>query len=206
MYRIFLICFCLFSCFCDVFASSCVEYKSKPKINLFTPDYVKTVVQPVSPMNLYHGNVVATLIDDYEILVDVQKVSDGFCIILKSVDATIGYNDFNVNIDIRNKPNSCSYNAILKHEDEHINSYLSIIDSMYNDIKNSVFSASNSIMPVFIKSYDDVKVVVNDMNKKLREHPDLVLMKQMIYATEELKNKKVDEENKEYEILKHCND
>ena len=105
----------------------CLDYKLTPKINITSPDWSKSVVQPLKKMDVLHGNVIATLVDNFEITGDITSIEDGFCVALKNVDATIGYSDFLVQIDISHKPNTCSYNAILQHEDEHIRAYLSVI-------------------------------------------------------------------------------
>ena len=97
-------------------AADCMRFKINPSVFISKPDWKKTVVQPYAPMDLWHGNVVATLVDKYDISVDVNQVDDGICVWLKSVDAVIGYNDFTVQIDIRHTPDTCAYNAVLNHE------------------------------------------------------------------------------------------
>lgn len=197
---IFLICF-IFSGL--AVADDCVVYKLKPNINLSSPDWVKTVVQPLQPMNLFHGNVVATMVDNYDITADITPIEDGFCIGIKNIDATIGYSDFEVRVDIRHQKNTCSYDAVLSHEDQHINAYLSVIDDFKQELENSVFSAANSIMPIYIKDYKDAENAINKLNEQLQNHPDLILIKQKIKAAEEIRNKQVDE-NSNNETLKKC--
>lgn len=109
-------------------ANDCLPYKITPRVDLQTPTWTKQVVQPLQEMDFLHGNVIATMVDNYDIVADITNIEDGYCVALKSVSALIGYSDFLVQIDIRHKPNSCSYNAILSHEDEHIRAYLSVID------------------------------------------------------------------------------
>ena len=101
-------------------AADCLQFKKIPGVYINTPDWTKTVVQPRTPMDLWHGNVVATFVDNYQINADVNTVDDGFCVGLKSVNAVVGYNDFVVNIDIRNAPETCEYNAVMAHEDKCI--------------------------------------------------------------------------------------
>ena len=175
-----------------VMADDCLEYKKIPRILLNTPDWGKTVVQPRTPMDLWHGNVIATLTDNYDIVVDINPVDGGFCVALKMVDAIVGYNDFLVQIDIRHIPETCTYNAILKHEDKHIKTYLSVIDDFKPDLQQSIFLAADSIMPIFIKTKDDVDRAVDMMNSEFQAHPDMILVKQKIKAAEEIKNKQVD--------------
>lgn len=190
-------------CVSVAFADDCVSYKLKPNITVSQPSWEKDVVQPLKPMDLFHGNVVATMVDNYDITADITSIEDGFCVGIKNVDAVIGYSNFLVQIDIRHIPNTCSYNVILNHEDQHIRSYLSIIDDLYNDINSDIFSAANSVMPVFVQNSSDIDSAINELNEKLQNHPDMILMKQKIKAAEEIKNKAVDQNTTDDE-LKRC--
>ena len=184
-------------------ANECLSYKITPNITVSAPDWSKEVVQPLKPMDLLHGNVVATLVDNYDITADITSIEDGFCIALKTVDATIGYADFTVQIDMRHTPQSCTYNAILSHEDEHIRAYLSIMDDFSVDVYKSLFSAANSVMPIFVRNSDEMDRAVDILNETLQSHPDLILIKQQISAAEEIRNKGVDE-REHGQALKQC--
>ena len=168
------------------------------------PDWTKRVVQPKEPMDLWHGNVVATLQESYDIATEIRQVKGGFCIGLKSVNITMGFSDFVINIDIRHQPDSCQYNAVLAHEEKHLNTYLSVMDDFMVDLHKSVFAAADSVMPVFVESKDDFDDVIDKMNKELQNHPDLVLIKQKIKAAEEIRNKQIDQEE-DYQELNKCN-
>ena len=199
--------FCCIFLFTSVsFASDdCLDYKLTPKINVKTPTWEKSVVQPLQHMDVMHGNVVATFVDNFEITTDLTSIEDGFCIALKNIDVTMGYSDFLVQIDISHKPNTCSYNAILQHEDEHIRAYLSVIEDNKVLFENSIKNAVNSIVPIFIKNEKDIEFAIDKLNNKLQQHPDIVLLKQQIHAYEEIRNKYVDL-NDTGETLKKCFD
>ncbi len=184
----------------------CVIYKTKPTVQMNKPDWVKKVGQPLKMMDLYHGNVVATLVDEYDIVVNIDELPnrDGYCIGVKSINAVIGYSDFLVKVDMRHGVNSCSYKVVLEHEGEHIKAYLSVIDDFQDDLKNSVYTAANSIMPVYVKNDAEISAAIDEINYKLQNHPDVVLVKQKISAAEELRNAKVDEDNKQYKELANC--
>ena len=47
--------------------------------------------------------------------------------------------------------------------------------------------------------------LLDEINYKLQNHPDLILVKQKISSAEELRNTKIDVENKHYEELEKCN-
>ena len=171
----------------------CLSYKLTPKITLDVPQWSKEVVQPLRHMDLLHGNVVATMVDNYDIVADITNIEDGYCVALKSVFATVGYSDFLVQIDIRNVPESCTYNAILSHEDEHIRAYLSVIDDHKKELMDSIYTAADSITPIFVRNADDIDAAINELNAELQAHPDLILIKQKIKAAEEIRNKRVDQ-------------
>jgi hypothetical protein len=184
-------------------ADDCLSYKLTPNITIKSPVWTKSVVQPLQEMDVLHGKVIATLVDKFDITSDVTSIEDGFCVALKNVDVTIGYSDFLVQIDISHKPNTCSYNAIIQHEDEHIRAYLSIIDDNSDLLKQSIKSAANSITPVFVKNEKDIESAIDKLNYELQNHPDIILLKQRIKADEEIRNKNVDLNNNG-EALKKC--
>lgn len=183
-------------------ADDCLSYKLNPIVNLSVPEWSKSVVQPLQPMDLFHGDVIATMVDNYDITADITSIEDGFCVGLKVVDAVIGYSDFLVQIDIRHNIDSCEYNAILSHEDEHIRAYLSVIDDNNKLLKDAVYSAANSITPIFVKKSEDIEDALDKLNNKLQSHPDLILAKQKIKADEEIRNKRVDQNENNSELLK----
>ncbi len=173
-------------------ADDCLVYKLTPRITLDAPQWTKEVVHPLAPMDLLHGNVVATMVDNYEIIGDVTPIEDGYCVALKNVAATVGYENFLVQIDMRHRPDTCSYNAILAHEDEHIRAYLSVMDDLRADLKNSIYSAAASVMPIFVPMESDINDAIDTLHQKFVSHPDLILARQKIKAAEEIRNKSVD--------------
>ena len=204
MYKALLFCF-----LCTVLPhvargdDDCLAYKIRPRITVSTPEWTKQVVQPLKEMDLLHGDVIATLVDNYDITGDVTGIEDGFCVSLKSVAATVGYSDFLVQIDIRHLPQTCAYNAVLSHEDEHIRAYLSIISDFQTELHDAIYSAADSVMPVFVRDESDIDGALDTLNKNLQSHPDVILVKQKIRAAEEIRNKRVDE-NDDGTRLKQC--
>lgn len=175
-----------------VLADDCLDYKLNPYITIKSPNWTKSVVQPLKSMDILHGDVIATFVDEFEITGDITSIEDGFCVALKGVDAIIGYSDFLVQIDISHRPNTCSYNAILQHEDEHIRAYLSVIEDNQDLFKQSIKNAADSVTPIFIKNEKDIESAIDKLNNELQNHPDIVLLKQKIRADEEIRNKYVD--------------
>ena len=187
----------------NVYADECVQYKMVPTAKVKTPKYTTSVIQPINPMDKYHGNVVATLIQDFDLVVDIIAANGGYCVAIKKVDSEIGYNDFEIKIDRSNIRGSCAYNAILNHEKKHINAYLSVIDDLESDIETSVFNAANSVMPIFVNRREDLDNAIEKMNIEIQSHPDIILIKQKINAAVEIRNKRIDQ-NETNEELNKC--
>lgn len=188
---------------CNIaYGKDCVKYKQIPSVNISNPVHESRFIQPDEQMNKLHGNVLATLVQEFDLIVDIIIHDGGYCVVLKKVDADIGYNNFLVKIDKSHQKGSCTYNAIFNHEKKHIDAYLSVINDMRTDIKDSVFNASNSVMPIFVDSREKIDSVIEDMNYKIQSHPDVVLIKQKINAAQEIRNKRIDqnEDNTELSI------
>lgn len=196
----------------SVIADDCVQYKKTPFVNIKNPEWTKTVVLSDDPMDEYdgkyfsfklHGITETSFMEKYEIDFNVIPENDGYCIVVNGVDAIVGYENFLVKIDKSHKKNSCSYNAVLKHEEKHINAYLSILKDMEPDIKNSVFNAMNSVMPIFAPDIESIDLLLDDLYKKLENHPELVLLNQKISAAQEIRNKRIDQDE-DHNELKQC--
>lgn len=195
----------LLACFFSsvAIANDCVSYKMTPKITILTPSWTKEVVQPLEPMDLWHGNVIATMVDNYDIVADITSIEDGFCVGVKQVDAEIGYSNFLVQVDIRHIPNTCSYDAVLLHEDQHIREYLSVIDDFKVGLHNALYSAADSVMPIFVSNTNEIDDAIEQLNNKIQSHPEMVIIKQKIKAEEEIRNKRIDK-NDSGAALKKC--
>lgn len=187
----------------NAWADDCLQYKITPKIILNAPDWTKTVVQPEESMELWnHGNVEASFVEKSQIAADVKFIKTGFCVILKEMDVVLGYNDFLVKIDKSYKPETCAYNAVLNHENKHIQTYLSVIDDNKEDLHKTVFEAADSVMPIFVEKKSQVDAAIEQLNQAYQAYPGLVLLKQKIKAAEEIKNKKIDQDEDGAELMK----
>lgn len=188
---------------CPARADDCISYKITPKITISNPSWTKEVVQPLESMDLWHGNVIATMVDNYDIVADVTSIEDGFCVGVKQVDAEIGYSDFLVQVDIRHKPNTCSYDTVLMHEDQHIREYLSVMDDYKIALHDALYSAADSVMPIFVADVSDIDAAVEKLNNKIQSYPELILVKQKIKADEEIRNNRIDK-NDTGAALRRC--
>jgi len=175
------------------FSDECLHYKISPNVEVSVPEWTKSVVQPLKPMDLLHGNVAATMIEEYALSVEANPIEDGYCVVLTGIEANLGYTEFLVQIDLRHRPGTCGYNVTLDHEDQHIAAHLSVIHDSEMDIKRSIMAASESIMPIFVPYGNDISIALDLIERDIQSHPDIILMKQKINAEQEIRNKKVDE-------------
>lgn len=194
--------FLFFVCF-SASADDCLKYKITPEINLSKPDAKTNIIQTDEEMDLsLHGQVVANLTQETEIVAEAVFVKTGFCVSIKSINVKFGYSDFFVKIDKNYKKNTCPFNAVMKHEQKHIDTYLSVIDDFKQELKQTFFTAADSVMPVFIEKKSDFDAAVEMLNQELQNHPDLILVTQKIKAAEEIKNKKIDQVENGSELMK----
>ena len=77
------------------------------------------------------------------------------------------------------------------------------MDDLQSDIKSSIFNAADSVMPIFVSSRKDIDSAIEEINYEMRHHPELILMKQKITAAEEIRNKRIDQNEDNHE-LKSC--
>ena len=192
--------FLIFIPFCAL-GDECVKYKKTPFINIKNPEWTKTVVLSDEPMDEYqgkhfsfklHGITETSFIEKYEIDFNIIPESDGYCVVINGVDVVVGYENFLIKIDKSHK-----------HEEKHIDAYLSILKDMEPDIKNSVFNAINSVMPMFAPNIPAIDDLLDEFYKKMENHPELVLLNQKISAAQDIRNKRIDQDEDNYE-LKRC--
>lgn len=184
-------------------ADDCIKYKKNPSVYLDVPKYTVTIEQPDTELDLsLHGNVAASMIIGNSISADVVFIKKGFCVSVERVDLDFGYNDFKVQIDKNYEEGSCAYDAVMMHEQKHINAYLSVMDDFKADLQKAAFTAADSIMPVFIKTKSEINNVIEKFNDDFQNHPDLLLVKQKILAEQEIRNNKIDQDEDGAELMK----
>ncbi len=165
------------------------------------PEYTTTIVQPDTPMEQLHGHVSANLINNYDIVLNMYPNGDGFCVVLTKIDAVFGFDKFDIEIDREHQKYSCTYNAVLNHEKKHIKTYLGIISEFKSEIKQSLFSAADSVMPIFIEKESDIDMAFEELNQEFRAHPDLLLVAQKVKAAQEIRNKQIDQNENNAELF-----
>ncbi len=164
------------------------------------PEYETNIVVSEQPLERLHGHVYANLINNYDIVLDMYPNGDGFCVILKKIDAVFGFDKFDVEIDPEHQENSCTYNAVLNHEKKHINTYLDIMNDFKSEIKQSLSTAADSVMPIYIEKESDIDMAFTELNQEFRSHPDLLLVAQKVNAAQEIRNKQIDQNENNSEL------
>jgi hypothetical protein len=190
------------SCFIShvSFAGDCLQYKTLPSLKIKVPGFSVSIIQPDRPLNLLHGNVVATFAEEYEIEYGAQRSNGGWCVFIENITAFVGYTDFVVQIDKRHPFDGCEFNAIKEHEDEHIRAHLSVIDDEKEEIEMSIMAAADNILPVFIENESDIERAMGDIESQLQEQPQIKLLRQKLNAEQEIRNKKIDLKDRGWRI------
>lgn len=183
------------------FANDCLSYKITPTVDMSLPEYETNIVISKQPLERLHGHVSANLINNYELVLDMYPNGNGFCVILKKIDAVFGFDKFDVEIDREHQENSCTYNAVLNHEQKHIDTYLNIIEDFKSEIKHSLSAAADSVMPIFIEKESDIDTAFTEINQEFRAHPDLLLVAQKVNAAQEIRNKQIDQNENNSELF-----
>jgi hypothetical protein len=173
-------------------ADECLKYKTLPSLKIKVPSYSVSVVQPDRKMNLLHGNVVATMAEEYEIEYGARKIDGGYCVFIEHITATIGYTDFVVQIDRRHSPESCEFAGILEHEYEHIHAHLAVIDDEKKDIEGTIRASANNVLPLFVPGEDGIDGAMADLETALQNQPQILLLREKLVAAREIRDKKID--------------
>ncbi len=182
------------------FAHNCILYKITPTIELDKPEYKTSVFLSQERLDMLHGHVEANLVNNYDLILETFPIDGGYCVVLKRIDALFGFDKFDIEINKEHELNSCSYKAVLNHEEKHINVYLNIIEEFKSDIFNSLFTAADSVMPIFIENKSDIEQVFEKLNQEFSSHPDLLLISQKVNAAQEIRNKQIDQNENNSEL------
>jgi len=166
-------------------------------------------------MDLLHGNVVATLVEEYEIEYGAARVGgengeaarspkgEGWCVFIEGITVEMGYTDFVVQVDKRHSPESCEFKRILEHEDEHVAAHLAVIRDEGKNIRAAIAAAANNVLPMFARDENGIDDAMNELETRLQNRPEIRLLRQKLAAEREIRNKKIDM-NDRGERLRGC--
>ena len=130
------------------------------------------------------------------------RVNGGYCVSLRSFDVNI-IQSFDITIDRNLKENSCAYNLVLKHEQDHVNVHKDVFKSNIDNIRKTVYDAANTIKPVFVKDLSESESV--DFYGKIQEMDSIKKLKEDIKNKLKQENDKIDERGDNFYIWQ-CED
>lgn len=184
----------------------CSKYKYDVDVNVINTTEYKPVIKPsVENMVSKMGEIKYQTSYSSKILSIDIPVKNGYCVSLRSVDIEIKVPEFIINIDKRLKKDSCAYDIILKHEQDHMNVNKNVINSNLDNIKQAVINAANSVKPVFISDIKDSKKIQSDIQKQIESFTDVKEIEQKIKKEMDEKNDNIDNRGDSFNVWK-CED
>lgn len=204
--RFFLICSYVFIPFYTFADDVCSKYKFDVDVNVKnTTEYKAVIKQSSENMVGRMGETVYQTTYSSKLLLINIPVKNGFCASLRSVDIDINVPEFIININKRLKPNTCAYDIVLSHEQDHINVNKDIINNNLDNIKKSIISAVNTINPVFITDVKDAEKIQKEIQEKIESFNDVKNIQQKIKNEIYKNNEDIDTRGDSFKVWK-CED
>ena len=156
----------------------CADYKKTPKVVLQKAE-PKTIIKK-SDGDIWPeaGFVNVKPFGTFSPQINSAYNSKYFCVYLESVDATVGFEDFEITIDEKYEKGSCEYNAVLEHENQHIKDSKKALDKVFPEIEDALKNVADSIMPIYVEDVDALPYAVDQImeqinnDKRLKELVD----------------------------------
>ena len=157
------------------FAGPCDKYKIAPDINLKKAEYnvnVKSSEGDLWPEAGYTSIGAFNRIEP-----NVMYVFNGkyYCVFIKSVDAVVGFKDFDIVIDKKYEKGSCEYNAVLEHEKHHIRDSEKVFEEVFPEIGVALYDIVDSVRPIYTENPYEIPYAIEKLqeqivrNEKLKE-------------------------------------
>ena len=195
---------CLIPCY-GFAVDNCLRFKYNVDVNITNTTDNNTTFEKSSE-NLVGklGYTLSNIEYSYQVLMIPIKVTDGYCLSLRSIDVNIKPK-FNIVLDKRLKDDSCAYKIVYQHEQDHKNVFEKTIKDNIDNIKKAIIEASKSVKPVFIKDMDAANNVQTESTKSIEKHKSVEKIKEKIQNTIDEENQKIDTRGDDYSIWK-CED
>ncbi len=148
-------------------AYNCDEYKKSPDINIEKSQWKININK--SQDDLWPKAGYVNVMPFHQIAPKIAYSFNGkyFCVFLDSVDVTVGFYDFDIYIDKKYKKDSCEYNAVLEHENHHINDAVKAFDKIFPEIEKDLYDVVKDIQPIYTENVDDVPVAVDKIRDEI---------------------------------------
>lgn len=148
-------------------AGVCDEYKKDVDLDLSKSTW-KTNIKP-SDTDLWPkgGFVEIQPFNTVEPKIGYAFNGKYYCVFLDSVKVVVGFKDFEITIDKKYKKDSCEYNAVLEHENHHIDDSVKALDKVYSELKPVLKDVVNSVEPIYVEDADEVPYVFEKIEDKI---------------------------------------
>lgn len=151
--------------------------------HLSRDEFLRRAPQKMSPNTL--GMTVSKLAMNGRAEPDMQRVdARTFCVQIKEINLTLGYDILDVYIDKKYQPDSCEYEVVKEHENFHVRVSQEAMQFFKPDIDRALRSAARKIRPTFVTSQgeaqaafekqfkqitNEIQPLIDHINKKIAE-------------------------------------
>ena len=163
----------VFICF-PVFADVCGEYKKTPEIKIVQSKH--DVHVNLSNTDLWPKGGYVTVLPFGVFTPNIAYVFNGeyYCVYLDSVDATVGFKDFEIIIDKKYKNDACKYNAILAHEKHHVSDSENALKDIFPEIQKTLRDVANSVKPIYVDDNKYLSATFDSIQNQIMKNEKLL--------------------------------
>jgi len=137
-------------------------------------EFLRNAPQKMSPNTL--GMTVSKLGITGSAEPEIQYLENHtFCVQIKRLDLTIGYDTLDVYIDKKYKPGSCEYEVVKEHENYHVRVSQEAMMFFKPDIEQALETALSHIEPEYAYSANEAQQIFNrQFSRVMREIQPLI--------------------------------
>ena len=142
--------------------------------HLSKSEFLRNAPQKMSPNTL--GMTVSKLGITGSAEPEVQALSDHtFCVQIKRLNLSLGYNTLDVYIDKKYHPGSCEYEVVKEHENYHVRVSQEAMMFFKPDIEQALETALSHIEPEYAYSSSEAQQIFNrQFNRVMKEIQPLI--------------------------------
>ena len=199
--KLLLFCCGLFVCM-PAFADDCRGYKKTPEIKITQPSHNVNISS--SDRDLWPKGGYVTVLPFGVFTPNIGYVYNGkyYCVYLDSVDANVGFKDFEIIIDKKYEPGSCKYEAILEHEKHHVSDSERALNDIMPELKTALRDIANSVQPVLVADSQALVNTFDNMQNQIMKNEKLAGLLEKFKARQAADAKVLDDAPDEN--LKNC--
>ncbi len=152
----------------------CDKYKKNPDVNIKKADWKINVHRTDQDMGQKAGYVSIQPFNSFAPQIGYVFNGEYYCVYLDSVKSTVGFRDFEIYVDEKFPVDSCEYNAVLAHENHHIDDAVAALDNVFPKIKGALQDAANDVQPVYVTDADSVPRIFEEMSNQVQNNKKLM--------------------------------